>query len=169
MKAPDTDSIEATAFHEAGHVVVGVLLGLDVHAATVIADEHTLGQTSWTPPSEQFRPDREIVDATRNEIEARVMAKFAGGLAEERFAGAPNDEGAAWDREGIVDLAGYMVSTQDELEAYITWLRVRTSNMLANPIVWQRVEALAAALVTQGRLDDKQIAAIVRPPLLASP
>lgn len=54
---------------------------------------------------------------------------------------------------------------QDELAAYLEWLRCRTVNHLRQPMFWARVELLAQRLIEQGGMTRHEATALVLPQL----
>jgi hypothetical protein len=57
------------------------------------------------------------------------------------------------------------VGDQDELTAYLEWLRCRTVNDLRQPMFWARVELLAERLLEQRRVSRREATALVFPEL----
>jgi cell division protease FtsH len=108
--------LEATAYHEAGHALVGVLLGqegaaatqrgstadfIPLHKVTIIPRGAALGVTSFLPD------DRKSMSKTF--AENRVAMAMGGRIAEEIIYGDFNS-GAANDIEQATDLARAMVT-----------------------------------------------------------
>ena len=100
------DEKRLTAYHEAGHALVGLLVpGNDpLHKVTIIPRGRALGVT-------MNLPERDRYALTKREIEARLAMMFGGRLAEELIFGADNvTTGASNDIQQATDLARRMVT-----------------------------------------------------------
>jgi cell division protease FtsH len=99
--------LEATAYHEAGHALVGLMLSqqgddfLPIHKVTIIPRGAALGVTSFLPD------DRKSMSKTF--AENRVAMAMGGRIAEEIIYGDFNS-GAANDIEQATDMARAMVT-----------------------------------------------------------
>ncbi len=94
-----------TAYHEAGHAVVGLLLpGLDpVHKVTIIPRERSLGVTASLP-------ERDRHTHAFSELRARLVMLMAGRAAEEHILGADHvTTGAGADIQHATQIARRMV------------------------------------------------------------
>jgi hypothetical protein len=90
------------------------------------------------------------------------MICFAGGLAQERFTGAYNADGAERGRFDAYDFASRRCSSHDECEAYLNWMLIRTRNLVNHPMRWEQICALAAALLKQKELSYDDAIAVIR-------
>jgi cell division protease FtsH len=103
--------VEATAYHEAGHALVGLLLGeedkgkngdfLPLHKVTIIPRGAALGVTSFMPD------DRKSMN--KRFAENRIAMAMGGRIAEELMFGDLNS-GAASDIDSATDIARAMVT-----------------------------------------------------------
>lgn len=154
-----------TAFHEAAHAVMAIVLRKPWRVVNIEPDEDAYGRTYMAKLGERFRPDIEVNTRTRNTIEREVMIFLAGPEAERLKTGRRNNVGARHDYQCAGLLLGYAVGDQDELTAYLEWVRCRTVNDLRNPTFWARVELLAEHLIKQRRMTRRDATAIVLPKL----
>jgi cell division protease FtsH len=100
------DEKKLTAYHEAGHALVGLLVpGNDpLHKVTVIPRGRALGVT-------MNLPERDRYSYRKNEIEGRLAMMFGGRIAEEIIFGADNvTTGASNDFQQATQLARRMVT-----------------------------------------------------------
>jgi cell division protease FtsH len=100
------DEKKLTAYHEAGHALVGLLVpGNDpLHKVTVIPRGRALGVT-------MNLPERDRYSYRKNEIEGRLAMMFGGRVAEEIIFGADNvTTGASNDFQQATQLARRMVT-----------------------------------------------------------
>jgi ATP-dependent Zn protease len=147
---------ERAAFHEAGHAVVRRYFGMGIKKITIVEDDESYGRVSNRPPGDWFRPDIEIDGRRRRRIELEIMTGWAGTLAEEMHAGESEATiaGAREDINQIANLALYASGSEEEAEAYIEWLRLRTLGILR--VMWGEIEAVATALLERETLTGKQ-------------
>jgi cell division protease FtsH len=100
------DEKRLTAFHEAGHALVGLLVpGNDpLHKVTIIPRGRALGVT-------MNLPERDRYALRKSEIKARLAMMFGGRIAEELVFGAENvTTGASNDIQQATKLARRMVT-----------------------------------------------------------
>jgi cell division protease FtsH len=92
-----------TAYHEAGHAVVGLLTpaSMPLHKVTIIPRGMALGVTTYLPEKDQ-------VDLSKEQAEASIAVAMAGRVADEKFIGQKT-AGASNDIEKATELARRMV------------------------------------------------------------
>ena len=96
------ESKRATAYHEAGHTLVGKLLKADpIHKVTIIPRGRALGVTQTLPEEDRVSMDREKAEA--------MIAFMMGGRAAEELILAQRTTGAGNDIERATDIARKMV------------------------------------------------------------
>lgn len=176
----------ATAYHEAGHAVVGQHLGFGApKSLTIVPTDDRLGATEWSRRRlpKNFGAGGLLSPDQRDRVERDAVTLLAGPLAEEKFTGNPNPVGA-----GIHELDAPVICTDgaeathsfsedgdlgkvqrrlehlnDSMEAtaaHLAWLEQRTRDVLDNPVVWQQVEAVAEALLERGTLNAADVKAV---------
>ncbi len=94
-----------TAYHEAGHAVVGELLpnADPVHKVTIVPRGMALGVTISLPTEDRY-------NRTKNELEDKIAMALAGRIAQQLVYGEDSlDTGAASDLDHVTDLARAMV------------------------------------------------------------
>lgn len=98
---------KVTAYHEAGHALVGHLLGgahQPLYKVTIAPRGPSLGHTS-------FEPKDDMVSINLQELEARIATQLAGRVAEEIIFGEQNiTTGAESDLKNATELAYNMVT-----------------------------------------------------------
>lgn len=98
---------KVTAYHEAGHALVGHLLGgahQPLYKVTIAPRGPSLGHTS-------FEPKDDMVSINLQELEARIATQLAGRVAEEIVFGEQNiTTGAESDLKNATELAYNMVT-----------------------------------------------------------
>lgn len=178
---------ECTAYHEAGHVVVGVLLRWAIREVSIVACGNTLGHVRhprsavdyWSAEeiaSQRSRPEMSgtaplmgnalsqapnLAALRRTRARIDIAVRLAGPLAERLFTGRWNVHCGAVDRFQVQDLASQLASdlctTPNRI---IVCEGLRSSRLLtAN---WCRVKAVAGALLQHDRLTGREVRAIVK-------
>src|SRR5947207_13643574 len=79
---------ELTAYHEAGHAVMALVLGRPVDHVSIRPDARRLGHCEFRKPV--FRP-------TEDWLEREMLISLAGPAAESLFDGAYDEVGASFD------------------------------------------------------------------------
>ncbi len=162
---------ELTAYHEAGHALVGLAVkGNDpLHKVTIIPRGRALGVT-------MNLPERDRYTFRKNEIEARLAMMFGGRVAEQLVFGLENvTTGAANDIQQATDMARRMVTewgmsealgrlrySDNEEEIFLGRSITRTRNVSEDTSrlidgevrrIIETAEATARSVLTE-RLDD---------------
>lgn len=97
---------ESTAYHEAGHAIVGKLVPEHdpVHKVTIIPRGRALGVTF-------FLPEGDAISASRQKLESQISTLYGGRLAEELIYGVDKvSTGASNDIKVATNLARNMVT-----------------------------------------------------------
>lgn len=97
---------EATAYHEAGHAIVGYLVPEHdpVHKVTIIPRGRALGVTFFLPEGDQ-------VSISQKQLESKLSTLYAGRLAEDLIYGEENiSTGASNDIKVATNIARNMVT-----------------------------------------------------------
>ena len=159
MDAPEVRSprnrrsnVEEVAYHEAGHVVVGNRLGLDLVDVDAESDaEGGHGHTNFKPPS-WFKRDGPLDDRKRAFVEAVATTFLAGSVAEARRAGFENWEAAGFDLDSVVRDWLLLVFPASDLEDRLRAHGEVAAELVDDPVNWQSIEKLAHALLRRRRL-----------------
>ena len=145
---------KVTAFHEAGHALLAVLLphADPVHKVTIIPRGRALGVTMQLPEQDRYSMDRDRLLST-------IAVLFGGRIAEEIFmgqmtTGASNDFERAttlarsmvtqW---GMSDAMGPMVYGENEGEVFLG--RSITTHKNVSEVTMQKVDAEIRKIIDQ--------------------
>jgi ATP-dependent Zn protease len=139
-------SRELTAYHEAGHAVIALVLGRPIHRVTILADKDQLGSCAFGKPV--FRPSEDW-------LEREALIALAGLAAEARFSGVYELQGAARDRRYVSTLALQRTGDERKAERLERRLLAKTENLLAQEENWSAVERIAAELLRVGTLSGR--------------
>ena len=129
---------ESTAYHEAGHAIVGYLVPEHdpVHKVTIIPRGRALGVTFFLPEGDQ-------ISISQKQLESKLSTLYAGRLAEDLIYGEENiSTGASNDIKvatniarnmvtqwGFSDKLGPILYTEDEGEVFLGRSMVKAKHM----------------------------------------
>jgi hypothetical protein len=159
--------ILATAYHEAGHVVVGyqfgILIGRKGVSVVPAPSGESLGNASM-PLTFRKCPEFDDSDKMRLRLELHAMCLFAGIEAQRNFnPRSVRSYHAHKDNHDAVTLLSYVFFDPDVLSAYIKFLRLRTRQMMKTKLVWGKIVAVAEALNQRKHLSRAEVEDIMRP------
>src|SRR5262249_54318280 len=152
-----------TAYHEAGHAVASLLVGIHTKRVTVKPSVGSLGHhETWSFFTADERlalesSDRYEFGATKalRKVINRSIIVLAGGYAEKVFTGRYNWIGASADIDSYHDLIVRLFPDDEERKLFDRWIRRRTEVLVDNS--WWRVEAIAHALCERTTLKGDEI------------
>ncbi len=139
--ANESAALRATAFHEAGHAVAAMALGISFTHITIGLNGADLGGVTFVGP--------EWLDPDAVTLSALIATLYAGRIAESRFTGRTARRGALSDYESVRALADSFLETDDR-EASLKKARHRAEEVIDSH--WTKVERLADALLRRTRL-----------------
>ena len=154
----------ATACHEAGHAVIGRVIGLPCGKVTIVGDdEHELGHAIVADPIRTW----ERGDGPRKPlVEASCISLYAGAEAERVILGEVGDPvGDGYDNEKatslimIIGVRGARYVGDDVWERYEARLRRRSNELVR--LHQYRIERVATALEERGTLEGDEVDAIM--------
>lgn len=162
MKSKDDKRLEKTAYHEAGHAVIGFLLELEIKNVSIKEGKDHLGVVSFKL-TKGFNPqEMELTHENKQLIENHIIANLAGHAAEMKFSGIENWPMASADVEGSGLLLSYIASSERQQQPYMELLKARVADMLDNHNNWSAVVAVANALLEKRGIQSEDLGKIVR-------
>jgi hypothetical protein len=150
--------LEATAYYEAGHAVVGAIRDRPPITVSVVPDGDVAGRNDfpedWLP---EFRGHFGGSPAKRAYIETRILTGVAGTIAHDlRFPGRVHDAGDVNDNGGaraiLEDNAGW---ADDDRDGYFRQLCANARDLLQTN--WPWVEAVAVALIVRKTISGAEV------------
>ena len=149
----------ATAYHEAGHAVVGLKLSGNMPLKmSVIPEAGSMGRIRNCPWPRSFRPEKNMTPLTRARLEDETATILPGSEAERRYTGRANRRGAGGDLKGAAVYAKLAAGDDPEgVAAYIGWC-----SFLARRAVeegWELIERFARRLTDAGELEGAELEA----------
>ena len=145
MEATPLADAVATAYHEAGHAVVALILDRPVHRVSVLPNRDRLGQCEFG--KSRFRPSEDWV-------ETELLISLAGMAAEARHTGTYDLVAAGQDLRYVRRLALQRTSER-ALERFEKRMLSKVEHILADDGHWRAVELIAAELVKLGTISGR--------------
>jgi hypothetical protein len=168
-------SKRTVAYHEAGHAVIGCVLGFRLKYVTVNEKGDNGTATFW---SYKFKGSKA---ARRNLVERAIQGILAGPIAQVAFEGKAVSEGA-WAEDGanlsefVLPLIGVSASVRsrnrrvraralkamkgEPAQALLKRLTLKTSKLV--DLQWSRIEHVAADLLKHGALSGREVKALIQ-------
>jgi ATP-dependent Zn protease len=162
VTSKQTARLAKTAHHEAGHAVAHIKLDVPFRKVTIEPGEDYLGQVSAYGFGKAFQERMATGYPTardRDRLEREIICILAGPLAEYRFARRRGHVGATSDHRNIVEIL-FCLCAQNEMQAFVKWLEVRTENLLHAPGVWPAMKSVAKALLERKTLTQAEVRSI---------
>lgn len=154
-------SPEEVAYHEAGHVVVGSRLGLDLVEVDVEADgDGGNGHSVFRSP-DWFDPGQVTDQRGRAFVENVITTFLAGTTAEARRAGFENPESSGFDEDDVVRRWSAHLGRAEESKAHLARLRDDATRLVGEPANWVAIGRLAGLLLERRRLDGAEALAVL--------
>ncbi|MBK1854103.1 M50 family metallopeptidase [Verrucomicrobiaceae bacterium 5K15] len=132
------DQKTLTAYHEAGHAVMALLMGRSVQKVSIIPSQNRLGVCTM-----QKGRAKQVQD----KLEAEMLILLAGMAAEGRKSGKYNIHGASQDLRMVEKLAMSRSGNARQAEKLIHKTLDKTQHLLSQSGTWQAVKAIATELV----------------------
>ena len=148
-----TDARWTTAYHEAGHCVVGLLTGAEPKKASIVAGDNLEGATWFDDDAQALL----VEDPPREASEWYIIRGLAGPLAEHRFTGDDATPGVCEAYAPATELLARLATDTDRLSASLV---ARTEAILTEH--WTAVEQVAATLAEHLTVDGEGLRAAAR-------
>ena len=139
------ESLEATAYHEAGHAVVALALGRQVHSVSILPNRDHLGICEFKKGS--FRPSEDW-------IEREMLIALGGVAAEARHTGEHAWDAARRDWQYVHSLAIERAGER-RAERMIQRLLSKAEHLLSRDEHWRAVELIAADLLARSTISGR--------------
>ena len=159
MHAALEEHEEGTAYHEAGHAVIGFLIGRPPLSTTIIPDgSGAVGKTEFENGCpESFKSAFNQSRKKQRRVEVMVVTQVAGCLAQSiKFPERPRDPGDDMDEHLARDLV--MERSWQDIDIYLANARAQASALLNEH--WPWVEAVAKALIERKTLTGDEVLAL---------
>lgn len=155
----ESDLLAINSYHEAGHVVIGCLLGLSIDYTTCLVDPYRLtpGTATNVPSQAMLRRIQTDKDFHRLYNTLQVIQSMAGDLAVQKFTGKCYSFGAKTDKHNQYRLAREI----GEDSYFLQQLTDRVREVLDRTDYWEAVIRVAEALKTKHRIEGNEVKELV--------
>ena len=161
---------ESTAYHEAGHAVIGCYIGETINNINIIETDTRLGVCckqnglfltrllGTNDPCDETTTYGSLTPKRRIRAENTIVGLFAGIISEECLRGRlPRYWAYSNDVDRAYKLGERLVLDEFELPSYMRWLFARTRSFIYGKVeIWIAIKAVAYALLENGVLDNEQ-------------
>lgn len=144
------NSIEATAFHQAGHAVAALFHQVPFEQVSLHPEEG-LGMTLL---EQCTQADWE--NEPKHRQEATLIVILAGEMAEKKAAGKLSN-GVGSEGARVAALLGTLEGSEEIARAYHRYLVLKTRALLDHPYVWEMAGKVAGRLLHSQTLDFVQL------------
>lgn len=130
-------SEQITAYHEAGHAVVALILGRPVQGVSILPEREYLGVCEF---------GKSVYRASEDWLEREILIALGGIAAEARFTGIYAWDAAARDQQYVRRLAEQRAGER-RAERLQRRLLAKAEHLLADEGCWRAVELIVAELL----------------------
>src|SRR5262249_28586761 len=136
---------------------------------TIIPDRRRSAAGHVLKHALRSRLDMFTMEDTRrkNCVEREILILLAGPAAEAHFTGRWDKAGALHDLAGGPQIASRICAGTQEPERFVAWLEARARYLVARPLTWLQIEALARGLLTSSTLTGRECEQIRRSAIAA--
>ena len=143
-----------TAYHEAGHAVMAVLLGRPIEKVTISPAQLATGGSRLGACKIQKGQTKPTKDA----VEDSVLILLAGMVAESRVTGRYNQAGAAQDLMMVKELlTAQRATTENAFQKLAKRMVDKTEHLLSEPAARKAVKLVADELVENETISGRAV------------
>lgn len=152
---------EATAYHEAGHMVAAWRLGMKIRRATIIPAEDYAGKVHHESPLKGINLEIDGSDRAEMKADKAVLICLAGPVTQRCFRPTSwrRHHGRS-DYDLATDLALRLHGDGEMATAYLGWMSKRAERLVSTN--WKFVEAFAASLLAKHTLAASDVPKIIQ-------
>jgi hypothetical protein len=156
------DERKATAYHEAGHAVIGAIYGRVPTAVDIIYDAsgnagHTLFAADLPP---EFKRYLNQSPEKQRYLEMRVLITLAGTAAHDILCpGRAHDEGDRRDEHDAFEMIDESRSWAQDHSAYLEAMKIKVRKQLTEH--WPKVVRIAETLLQQNSISGADLVALL--------
>jgi ATP-dependent Zn protease len=140
------DALKITAYHEAGHGTIAMVVGRSIQKISILPNKTRLGACEIKKGRAQPSDDW---------LEDEVLILFAGVAAEARLTGRYDWHGAGQDLRVIRRLTLSRAGEETRAEKLERRLLAKTEHLLADESTWKTTEQIAQALLEKETISGR--------------
>lgn len=135
-----------TAYHEAGHAVMALLQGRNVHRVSIVPKQSRLGDC-------QLRKD--VARVAKDPLEAEALVLLAGLVGEAKYSGRYNPQAAGSDLLQVQRLAIQRVGEAGGVERQVKRWLDKTEHLLSDAPYELAIRTIAEQLLQRERISGR--------------
>ena len=135
-----------TAYHEAGHAAIAMIVGRSIHKVSIVPNKTRLGAC-------EMKKGR--VQPSSDWLEDEILILLAGLAAEAKLTGRYAWQGAGQDLRNVRQLTLSRAGDETRAEKLERRLLAKTEHLLADEKTWKIVEQIAAALLERETISGR--------------
>ncbi len=143
VPAEPDPTLQATAYHEAGHAVMALVVGRLIDRVTIVPGKTQFGHATLG----QCKVQKTRARATRDWLEDEMLILLAGMVAESQVTGEYCAAGAAQDLRAVRRLAQTRGGSERQVERLERRALDKTEHILSDAQHWQAVESIVQQLL----------------------
>ncbi|MEM7561142.1 MAG: cell division protein FtsH [Planctomycetota bacterium] len=152
INAIDVERI-ATAYHEAGHAVIAIMLGRPIEKVTISpAKLQTGGQRLGVCKIQKGR-----TKPSKDALEDDVLILLAGMVAESQFSGRYDPSGARQDLRMVERLLDNRARNQKHLEKLVRRSLEKTEHLLADDVASAALKLIALEVLEKETISGRAV------------
>ena len=154
-------TLQATAYHEAGHAVADHMFHHRIKRVTIIPNrvENYVGCV-FSKQASVRGIDCDVTPRLTRNAHGRIASALAGIWAQRLFNPRTcRNLHASEDYSQAISLAEHLLTGENELQPFLEWMYARTENLLRNN--WKAVELVAEELIRHREISGKEAHAII--------
>jgi ATP-dependent Zn protease len=149
----DTTKLTATAYHEAGHAVMALVLGRSIEKVTISPARLQTGGSRLGA----CRVQKGRFKASKDALEDDVLILLAGMVAESHFTGRYCEEGAAQDLRAVRRLLARRANSDRSIERLTRRLLDRTEHVLRASGHAQAIQTVSRELLQKETITGRAV------------
>jgi ATP-dependent Zn protease len=140
------DTRMMTAYHEAGHATIAIILGRPIHKISIIPNKTRLGACEIKKG--RFQPSNDW-------LEDEILILLAGVAAEAKLTGRYDWHGAGQDLRNVRRLTLSRAGDETRAEKLERRLLAKAEHLLADDATWKTAEQIAQALLEKETISGR--------------
>lgn len=152
---------ERLAYHEAGHAVACIELGLRFKSVSIIKNNKSLGRVLFK--NLNLGSDTDFNDRIKNKCVKYIISALAGPASEMKFMKKVQSELSKQDFENATIVAQSINDSLIAANAHIKYLNLKAKSLFTdldsktNKPAWKKVQFIAHLLIKDGYLDYNEV------------
>lgn len=153
VAARAAEQLRATAYHEAGHAVMAMIVGRPVHKLTIASGQLQTGGVRLGA----CEMKKGKAKASNDWLEDTVLILLAGMVAEGHFTGRYSPSGAAQDLQAVRQLLNQRVSNDRQLERLQRRLLDKAEHLLADESATKAIATIVQELLQKQTISGRAV------------